>query len=210
MAAMSELCPSEHPVIEWGVAGRPLGADESGDLHVVAPFPGGALVGVIDGLGHGPEAAAAAHAARLILEENPGDALEGLLVRCHEGIRHTRGVVMSLAAFDVGRSSMTWLGVGNVDAILLREPGTQDRAHESVVNRGGVVGYRLPALSPRTLAVRTGDLLIMATDGIRNGFPVGVDRGGAPDVTAGLILAGFGRGTDDALVLVARYLGAVA
>ena len=37
-------------VIEWAAAGRGLEA-QSGDLHVVAAFPDGALVALIDGLG---------------------------------------------------------------------------------------------------------------------------------------------------------------
>ena len=50
--------------LERGEAGAPLaGETRSGDLAVFAPFDGGALVAVIDGLGHGPAAADAAEAA---------------------------------------------------------------------------------------------------------------------------------------------------
>ncbi len=61
---MGNEVPKPPPLIEWGVAAQPLeGEAESGDLHVVQRFPKGVLVAAVDGLGHGPEAAAAARSA---------------------------------------------------------------------------------------------------------------------------------------------------
>ena len=49
---------SSPPFLEWGVAAQALpGEAISGDRHVMQAFPSGALVAVIDGLGHGEEAA---------------------------------------------------------------------------------------------------------------------------------------------------------
>jgi negative regulator of sigma-B (phosphoserine phosphatase) len=206
MGAMTESSPRERPILAWGVAAAAL-EGESGDLHAVVPFTDGLLVAVIDGLGHGPEAAAAARAARAILEECAGDPLGVVIERCHEGIRPTRGVVMSVASFDVRGSSMTWAGVGNVEAVLVRAELGRDRAYEAIQSRGGVVGSRLPPLSVRTLLVAAGDLLIMATDGVRHGFLDVLKRGVAdPQVIAGQIMAGYAKGSDDALVLVGQYL----
>jgi len=197
------------PILEWGMAGAPFeGEVVSGDLAVVAPFSDGALVAAIDGLGHGPEAAEAAGAAAVVLEESAGDPLDTVVQRCHERIRRTRGVVMSLASFDARTCSMSWTGVGNVAAVLLRAGDSGSSGREAVQNRGGVVGYRLPTLSIRTLVVKAGDLLIMATDGIQAGFLEGINREeSAPGVLAGSLLAKFSSGTDDALVVVARYNG---
>src|SRR4029077_9723821 len=62
--------------LDWGVAGLPLdGQAESGDRHVVQPFPGGFLLAVIDGLGHGSEAAMAATTAEFILRAEPQEPL---------------------------------------------------------------------------------------------------------------------------------------
>src|SRR5205085_118318 len=75
-------------ILEWGAASLALGDEgdarfESGDLHVVVPSADGALVAVIDGLGHGPEAAVAAReAARLLAEDARGSVAE-LIRRCH-------------------------------------------------------------------------------------------------------------------------------
>ena len=52
-----------------------------------------------------------------------------------------------------------------------------------------------------------GDTLILSTDGIRSGFAASVTSAEAPQVIADRVLAGYAKGTDDALVLVVRYLG---
>ncbi len=71
------------PIIEWGVAGRPLpGQKESGDRHWVKVFPQKALVAVVDGLGHGEEAAAAATTAVSTLERSSGEPPLALVQRC--------------------------------------------------------------------------------------------------------------------------------
>src|SRR5437870_835920 len=90
------------PIIESAAAGRALGGpkNESGDIHVVSPFPEGVLVGVIDGLGHGAEAALAACAAADVLKACAGEPVKALIQRCHESLRQTRGAVMSLASFN--------------------------------------------------------------------------------------------------------------
>jgi len=122
-------------MVECGSAGRALaGQSCSGDRGVVLPFTAGALVAVIDGLGHGAEADAAAEAAERVLAETPGAELTELVRRCHEALRRTRGVVMSLASFQQGR--MTWLGVGNVEGVLVRQMGS----NEVIAIRGGTIG----------------------------------------------------------------------
>jgi hypothetical protein len=50
-------------------------------------------------------------------------------------------------------------------------------------------------------------MLIFATDGVRSGFVEGLTADRTTEELAGGILEQFGRTTDDALVLVARYLG---
>lgn len=196
----------ESPVVEWGWAGFALEQD-SGDAHVVADFPGGVLVGVIDGLGHGWEAAQAAREAVSVLEQHAGEPLVELVQLCHEALRKTRGAVMSLASFDAGGSAMTWTGVGNVEALLLRADRTASPAREAVHQRGGVVGYQLPQLRASSLPVSPGDTLVLASDGIRSSFATDLRLYESPQHMADSILARHARGSDDALVVVARYLG---
>jgi negative regulator of sigma-B (phosphoserine phosphatase) len=205
---MGNGLPKPLPLIEWGVAARPLeGEAECGDLHVVQPFPKGVLVAAVDGLGHGPEAAAAARSAVVTLADYAHEPVISLIKRCHQRLIRTRGVVMSLASFNALDNTMTWLGVGNVEGLLLRADVAANPPRENVLLRGGVVGYQLPALHASILPVTRGDVLILATDGIRSGFVEDVTLSHPPQRIAEHILARRAGGADDALVLVARYLG---
>src|SRR6185503_9291337 len=132
------------PAIEWGEAARAL-SEPSGDLAVVHPFEHGVLVAVVDGVGHGPEAANAAQLAAEQLAAHPEESVIALLRRTHARLKGTRGVVMSIASFNTRDDTMTWIGVGNVEGILLRAEPAGGSPRESILLRGGVVGYDLPA-----------------------------------------------------------------
>jgi hypothetical protein len=198
-------------VIDWAVATLALaGESESGDLHVVMPFEGGALVAAIDGLGHGPEAAAAARSAAGALEAYPQRPVIELLERCHESMRGTRGAVITIASFSLSDSTMSWVGVGNIEGTLLRADPEAGRTRESVMLVGGVPGHQLPSLRANQLAVSPGDTLVLATDGVRGGYLDLMDLGETPQRLADRLLEDYGKGTDDAMVVVARYMGAAA
>jgi phosphoserine phosphatase RsbX len=195
-------------IVEWEVASRALpGEPNSGDLEVVRSVPDGVLIAAMDGVGHGEEAASAAMAARAILEEHAQEPVLALIERCHEGLRATRGVAMSVASLNRLQGSLTWLGVGNVQGVLLRRGRTpMEAAEESLLLRGGVVGVELPALRAEVLPVSKGDTLVFATDGIGSDFDRRLAWNYPPGKAAASILAHHGKTTDDALVLVARYL----
>ena len=122
-------------IIEWGVASLALAGEvESGDRHVVKTFPHGALLAAMDGLGHGEQAAAAANRAVKVLQTADTESIVSLLKRCHERLRSTRGVVMSVAAFNAVDETMTWIGVGNVEGVLLRADPTVVPGQKSLVS----------------------------------------------------------------------------
>lgn len=193
-------------MIEWAVGASIFErGDESGDAYVLAPFPGGVLCAVIDGLGHGPEAAIAARAAANVLRSDAHDGLIPLVQRAHARLRKTRGAVLSIAAFRSEPATMTWLGVGNVEGVLLR--GDRAVMRGTLITRGGVVGYQLPPLREVSLPVAPGDTLIFVTDGVRGSFASDVQLGHGLQEIADEILRVGEKGTDDALVFVARYNG---
>ena len=196
-------------LLDCGVASRPLpGESESGDRHVVKRFRNGALVAAVDGLGHGAEAARAARLAAETLEHHAAESVIPLVQRCHARLAGTRGVVLSLGKFNWHDHTLAWLGVGNVEGWLLR-PGAPSGPpeREVLMLRGGVVGHQLPALRAVVVPVASGDMLIFATDGIRNGFVEGLRVSEPPTQVAKRILSLHAKDTDDALVVVARYLG---
>jgi phosphoserine phosphatase RsbX len=57
-----------------------------------------------------------------------------------------------------------------------------------------------------TLPMHPGDIVIFATDGIRPDFADNIGTGGSPSMIANEILEHHALETDDALVLVVRYL----
>ena len=205
------------PLLHGSVAGHTLaGQRVSGDLHLVTSFSKGVLIAVVDGLGHGEDAVAAAHTAILTLREHAEEHVVALFQQCHEQLKNTRGVVMSLASVRAHDGLMTWAGVGDVEGVLLREDVNAGLVRESLPLRGGVVGYQLPPLRATVLPVRRGDILIFATDGLRSSFvqepllrnPLLRRAQDGPQQLADQLLTQYGKATDDALVLVARYLGA--
>jgi phosphoserine phosphatase RsbX len=192
-------------VLAWASAGAPLGGNApSGDRAVVVEFPTGALVALIDGLGHGSAACDAAVEAERVMLAAPYEAVDELMRRCHEKLKGTRGAVISLASFDAERAMMSWLGVGNVEALLVR---AQSGGVEAVAMKGGTVGYKLPTLNPRTVAIHPGDTLVLASDGIRHGFKAEVLNARTPQQIADEVMSRWAKDSDDACVVVARYTG---
>ena len=188
----------------FAVAAR-TGEVRSGDQAVIVHKAESTLVGVVDGLGHGDEAAVAAERAVSVLMADPSDSVVSLVRHCHEKLWGTRGVVMSLASIKRGPGTMTWLGIGNADALLVRaDPVSQPRT-EWVLLRGGIVGARLPPLMESTVSLASGDTLIFATDGVDDEFAVDVSVEVPTQQLADRILERHRRPGDDSLVLVARY-----
>ena len=189
--------------VEWAATGTPIpGETSSGDGHLVVQGALRTLIAVMDGLGHGPEAHRATTAAIAAIAEIPDAPLPSLFEHCHGALRRTRGVVMTIASIAAD-GQMEWMGVGNVEAIVVRSAAPY--RHEAIVTRGGVVGYRMPPLYPGGTHLDAGDVLVMATDGIQSGFARSVDPTLSPEIIASRILEEHSRGYDDALVVVARY-----
>jgi len=208
---MTQASLTAQPSIEWGVSSRPIeGASESGDLHVVVPCTQTVLVAAIDGLGHGAEAAQAARVAAMVLVDHAEEPLIPLMQRCHEELRRTRGVVLSMASLDPRAGTMIWLGVGNVEAALFRADRLSNPPKDSLVLRGGVVGYQIPSLRAAQCKIHAGDVLVFATDGVRSDFTAYSPLGRNMQEAADAVLARYGKHTDDAMVVAVRYLGPVS
>jgi serine phosphatase RsbU (regulator of sigma subunit) len=179
------------------------GQKECGDVSSILWTEEGMLTAVVDGLGHGDEAAQASRLVLRMLEQHRQEHIISLVQHCHQALRGTRGAVLSLASFNLRDRVMTWLGVGNVEGVLIRADGKSPS--EALLLRSGVLGSVLPPLQAAVLPVTTGDLLILATDGIRTGFESSMIRSAPPQSVADHILQQYGKPADDALVLVARF-----
>lgn len=198
----------KEPLLEYGFANSVLpGQSESGDLHLIRSTQQGVLIAAVDGLGHGAQAASVAKVALSILREHADEPIISLVERCHHKLLRTRGVVMSLAFIDPEQGMMTWLGVGNVQGVLVRAASAGRICQETLLLRAGVIGAQLPALQATVLSIAQGDTLYFATDGMRSEFAENLSALENPQRAADRLLDQFHNGTDDGLVVVARFTG---
>ncbi len=117
-------------------------------------------------------------------------------------------MVLSLASIHASDGVMAWLGVGNVQGVLMRAHGAQCDVQEPLLLRAGVVGCQLPPLQPAVLTIACGDTLYFATDGVHTAFSETLTALENPQKAAERILRQFQSGKDDALVLVTRLVAA--
>lgn len=200
---------SQEP-LEWGTAGRTMpGESVSGDRAVVRRLQDGALLlAVLDGAGHGAAAAEAAEAGSAILERHAGMPLVRLFRSCHDGLRGTRGCAMSAILVDAAGNRLAWIGIGNVEALVWRpDPRALPRVGHLLL-RGGLVGCQMPIPFEASQPLQPGDVIVMATDGLRGDFTVLLNAVDPPQRLAERILERHATTQDDALVLVARARGA--
>jgi phosphoserine phosphatase RsbX len=195
-------------VLACGIAGHALrGQPVSGDRHLIHPFREGMLIAAVDGLGHGWEAAHAARIAVKTLKRHAGESLPSLVARCQVALGHTRGVAASMASFSLADSTMTWLGVGNVEGVLVHSETDRVPGKEFLLLAKGFIGGHLPRLRAFVVPVGTGATLTFATDGVASDFHEEMNTCEPPQGIADRILAKHGKDSDDALVLVARLVG---
>ncbi len=195
-------------VLDCGVAARPLrGEPASGDKHLIQPFRKGMLIAVVDGLGHGLEAAEAARAAVTTLKHHAGESVLSLLKRCQANLVGTRGVAASIASFDIADATMTWLGVGNVEGVLVHSQTDSAPLKEFLLRARGFIGGSVSDLRAFAVPVESGDTLTFATDGVTNDFHKEVNVLQSPQTIADRVLSRHGKDSDDALVVVARFIG---
>ena len=138
--------------IEWAAKSRPRpGENVCGDRLLAVDVNGtGALIGVLDGLGHGAEAAEAANCGVEVLRNARSEPLDVLVQRCHRALSGTRGAAMTLARIDFRTDTLSWVGIGNVAADLVAKHPAGVEVRSSARLAGGIVGYRIPeVLTPQ-------------------------------------------------------------
>ena len=193
--------------VEWSVATRPAdGHADSGDFACVRDLGDAILLVVVDVLGHGSGAAQAARRFLDVIEADPVADLPSLFARCDVMLRSDRGAVMTAVLMRTDEQLIRYLGVGNVQAVVVR--GDNRAVREWLLIRSGVLGSGIRQLEARTLPVLAGDVLVLATDGVHAAYAPSIDPLQTVDRIAQVVLDTHATGKDDALVLAARFAGA--
>lgn len=195
--------------VDFGVAAKPLAGEVlSGDACLVRQIDDDVLLAVVDGIGHGPQAAQAANAALAAIESHLNRPLVQLAEQCHRALVQMRGVAMMLVSVQSEGNLLTWLGIGNVWGGILTGSAPARARWRGMPSHSGIVGYRLPRLQPGRVTIAPGDWLIIATDGVRcDSDGSEMETSGPPQAVATRILSRYSHGNDDALVFAARYRG---
>ena len=178
----------------WGAFQRAsAGQDVCGDVWVAFERMGARYFAVIDGVGHGAEANAAARRARRSLLESEEVAPTRMLSRLHQECRGTRGVAAIVVRMD-GRH-LTGCGAGHVGLAALGRPLRVPRAE-------GVLGLSVRGLSSFSCALRPRERVVLYSDGVRPGpWPTAL-RFPPPTEAALMLVEMRGRILDDATAVV--------
>lgn len=184
-----------------GVVCVPLrGEEECGDGWAVESKPGRLTALLVDGLGHGPGAAAAALAALTVFREVKLTSPEMILQPIDVALHPTRGAALSVTVVDQTRRTARFCGVGNVDGRVVT-PDT----NRHLIPQNGIVGHTMPRAQAADVPWPTDGRLVMHSDGITSRWRVDQYPGllaRHPALLAGILFRDFARPRDDATVLV--------
>jgi anti-sigma regulatory factor (Ser/Thr protein kinase) len=186
-----------------GVQAPKPGQDVCGDAWGFKPGIAGATLLVADGLGHGPDAAAASRCAMEIFQRHAIASPKDVLESVHRGLRSTRGAAVTVASMDEDRRLVVVAGLGNVTAFVCEKNGSRRQA----VTMNGTAGVESRATFREfTYPGPEGSSVVLHSDGLTShwdpsAYPALLCR--APGVIAGVLFRDFSRGNDDATVMVA-------
>ncbi|USZ72470.1 ATP-binding protein [Natronosalvus halobius] len=149
--------------LTFGAATRPRSrGDPNGDAFVIKRWGDNALVGVIDGLGHGQDAHTAAAAAKRYVTGHFDQSLTAIFRGVERVCSRTRGVVMALARFDWTKETISYASVGNISHKVEAPVPLQ------FVTRRGVLGNDAPEPLIRENEWDPEYALALYSDGVRS------------------------------------------
>jgi hypothetical protein len=155
---------------------------------------------IIDGLGHGKDAEIAAKVAVNYIACHLSESLQDLFTGCDRELHGTRGAAMGIAVIDEEKGELTYAGIGNTRAIVVNSKNFR------LGSDYGIVGCGFKKLTPETVAIGKGALVIMFTDGVEELVDLSRYDLLAGDVheLAEMILGDWRIERDDAAVMVYR------
>ena len=174
---------------------------------MVKSTPSGFLIAVVDALQDGHEGTRAAKLAAEVFESYTHQSLIDLFNRADRACKESGGCSVSAAIFNTSYHTVSWFGVGNIQGYLHHRSPIADPRYHWLKLQQGFVGDNQFTIRETTYPVRMGDVLILASDGIRPEFSSALPIEGKPRIVADALLAQYALPEDDSLILVTRYLG---
>ncbi|SDG21289.1 Anti-sigma regulatory factor (Ser/Thr protein kinase) [Dyadobacter soli] len=190
----------------WGiypiVVPKP-GETYCGDMCVWKSNPYFIKVLMADGLGHGILAQQASEKAAEAFQKSTFNTPHQILMEIHQHVKNTRGLVATIAVYDLTNKVWLFCGVGNIST----------RLHDAISSKtylpyNGIVGVNIPrVLESQTVPAEPGRHLIMCSDGISSRWDASKHIGAFrcdPSVLAAAIYKDFARHSDDTSVTVVK------
>lgn len=197
---MASQITRTHPV--FGVATAPATSnDVCGDANMIRRWDDQLFIAVIDGLGHGEEAAKASATAKRYLGEVFSEDLAEVMLGLDEHLTKTRGAVVGLARVDQAEKKFTFCGVGNIEIKVVSDPPIHPVSTEGVV---GMNRIRLKKFEYRYVGLSS---FALYSDGISSNFelPASNRPSWEPQKLAEEILLKYWNRVDDATVVVVTW-----
>lgn len=193
------------PMLAGVVCVALAGERACGDAWAVLRQRDRTLVVLVDGLGHGPDAALAASEAIRVVRAHDDASPARLIDAAHGALRATRGAAMAVAAIDARRGEVLFAGVGNIAATIAGPDGAR-----SLASHNGTVGHVMRRVQEFSYPWSPDATLVVHSDGLSTrwrpeSYP-GLPRHD-PSVMAGVLFRDFARVRDDATVVVVREAG---
>ena len=179
------------------------GEEVCGDDVAVMPMgEGRCMILVVDGLGHGLGAAAAAEEATRLFRAHPSAGPEAVMTMLHDGLRGTRGAAAAVADVDLRTRTVRFAGVGNIAGCV-----RGDERSQGMISHHGTLGHQAHRFQEFRYPWPEQSLVVLHSDGLSArwdlaGYPGLAGR--HPMVIAAVLYRDHGRRTDDASIVVLR------
>lgn len=190
------------PKIEYSVINKPKTYEEvSGDNWAIKLDIDPIKALVIDGIGHGQDAAIPADRAVDIFLSYKAP-LDKLVAIMDINLRKTRGAVLSMVELFPDQEEINFIGIGNIFNRIITKDNTI-----TLLTLYGTVGYILPTLETRMYKWPSRSLFIMHSDGLQTrwnftDYPCLINA--HPSIIAAVLYRDYNRGRDDIVVMVIR------
>ncbi len=192
---------SEGDSLSGGLTVPIIGERLSGDKWAIRRVGQQRYCILVDGLGHGFEAAEAAKLALQRFDENLDLAPSQIIKAMHSSLRGTRGAVAAVARIDCARGTLDFCGLGNIAAILVN-----DTYRKHLTSLNGTLGYEARKVTEFKHPWNQASLLVMHSDGLSSRAFESIQA--VKNKTAPLIAAWLyqmnSKGTDDSTALVCK------
>ena len=202
----SAVPPPADAIAVSGISVACRGEERSGDAWDQERDAGRLTLLVVDGLGHGHDAAVAAEACVDAFRRRARLAPAARVVALHAALRATRGAALAVVEIDPGRRLVRFAGLGNIAASIYGEGPVRH-----LVSHHGIAGHVARKIDEYSYPWPPRGMLVVHSDGVATLRDL--DRYAGlwtrdPGLVAGVLYRDFARRRDDATVVVAREVAA--